>query len=144
MLTGVLRDLPSEVSNFEPELALDGGPDGLDVFRRLVPGAHAALKPDGFLAVELYEELARPAPHSPTAGFVHVDVASDPQRASARAGGLEDRKGVLIEELPLVEWLDESKAALLGRIGDRKPEVAIILGSSGPGRADERTPFTCI
>ncbi len=39
----------------------------------------------------------------------------------------------MIEELPLVEWLDESKAALLGRIGDRKPEVAIILGSGlGP------------
>lgn len=39
----------------------------------------------------------------------------------------------MIEELPLVEWLDESKAALLGRIGDRRPEVAIILGSGlGP------------
>lgn len=39
----------------------------------------------------------------------------------------------MIEELPLVEWLGESKAALLGRIGDRKPEVAIILGSGlGP------------
>ncbi len=39
----------------------------------------------------------------------------------------------MIEELPLVEWLDESKAALLGRIGDRKPEIAIILGSGlGP------------
>lgn len=39
----------------------------------------------------------------------------------------------MIEELPLLEWLDESKAALLGRIGDRKPEVAIILGSGlGP------------
>lgn len=39
----------------------------------------------------------------------------------------------MIEELPLVEWLAESKAALLGRIGDRKPEVAVILGSGlGP------------
>lgn len=39
----------------------------------------------------------------------------------------------MIEELPLVEWLVESKAALLGRIGDRKPEVAVILGSGlGP------------
>lgn len=76
--TGVLRDLPSEVSNFEPELALDGGPDGLDVFRRLVPWAHASLKPDGFLAVELYEEsLDQAADIARQAGFAHVDVASD-------------------------------------------------------------------
>jgi release factor glutamine methyltransferase len=36
----------------DPRLALDGGRDGLDIFRRLVPGALAALKPGGWLLCE--------------------------------------------------------------------------------------------
>ena len=36
-------------------VALDGGPDGLDVFRRLLELAATALEPGGTLAVELYE-----------------------------------------------------------------------------------------
>lgn len=49
------EEVPAEVRDFEPELALDGGPDGLDVFRRLLDLAPAALAPGGMLAVELYE-----------------------------------------------------------------------------------------
>jgi len=40
----------------EPRLALDGGADGLDLYRRLVPRARAVLTPGGFLAVEIGEE----------------------------------------------------------------------------------------
>lgn len=36
----------------EPLLALDGGVDGLEIYRRLVPLAVSALKPGGWLAVE--------------------------------------------------------------------------------------------
>ena len=55
--TRVLREeVPAEVADFEPELALDGGVDGLDVFRRLLELAPAALAPGGMLAVELFEE----------------------------------------------------------------------------------------
>ena len=54
--TQVLRDeVPAEVADYEPELALDGGDDGLDVFRRLLELAPAALVPGGMLAVELFE-----------------------------------------------------------------------------------------
>lgn len=54
--TQVLREeVPAEVADFEPELALDGGDDGLDVFRRLVELAPKALAPGGLLAVELFE-----------------------------------------------------------------------------------------
>jgi release factor glutamine methyltransferase len=46
-----LAHLAPEVQR-EPRLALDGGADGLDVLRRLVPAARAQLTPGGTLAVE--------------------------------------------------------------------------------------------
>lgn len=52
----VMRKLPDEVANFEPELALAGGADGLDVYRRLLDAAPRALVPGGMLAVELHED----------------------------------------------------------------------------------------
>lgn len=55
--TAVLQsEVPAEVRDHEPELALDGGTDGLDVFRRLLELAPRALEPGGMLAVELFEE----------------------------------------------------------------------------------------
>lgn len=52
----VMCKLPDEVANFEPELALAGGADGLDVYRRLLDAAPRALVPGGMLAVELHED----------------------------------------------------------------------------------------
>ncbi|MRS12192.1 MAG: peptide chain release factor N(5)-glutamine methyltransferase [Actinobacteria bacterium] len=46
-------ELPAEILGFEPREALDGGPDGLDVFRRIISGAGAWIAPGGALAVEL-------------------------------------------------------------------------------------------
>lgn len=44
----------------EPALALDGGPDGLRVIRRIVSEAPAYLKPDGFLMLEIgYDQPQR-------------------------------------------------------------------------------------
>ncbi len=54
--TDVLGSLSSEVADFEPRLALDGGYDGLDVFKRIVAWAYAALKPRGLIAFELFED----------------------------------------------------------------------------------------
>lgn len=51
--TGELAELPRDVREFEPRLALDGGPDGLAVYRRLIPMAAAALRPGGLLALEI-------------------------------------------------------------------------------------------
>lgn len=50
--TGELAALAPEV-RAEPVMALDGGPDGLDVIRRLVTSAPAALNPGGWLVLEL-------------------------------------------------------------------------------------------
>jgi len=48
-----LDDLMPEVRDFEPRLALDGGADGLDCYRRLLPAAVGRLKPGGWLLVEV-------------------------------------------------------------------------------------------
>lgn len=45
--------LHPQVRDHEPALALFAGPSGLDIYRRLIPAAHAALKPDGLLALEI-------------------------------------------------------------------------------------------
>jgi len=45
--------LQREVQNFEPHLALFGGEDGLNVYRRLIPEAFRVLNPGGLLALEL-------------------------------------------------------------------------------------------
>ncbi len=50
--SGDLPGLSKEVHN-EPQLALDGGPDGLDLYRLLVPQAEKLLKPGGHLLMEI-------------------------------------------------------------------------------------------
>ncbi|KAA0892050.1 peptide chain release factor N(5)-glutamine methyltransferase [Oryzomonas rubra] len=45
--------LEPEVRDFDPRGALDGGADGLDLYRILIPGAPAHLNPSGWLLVEV-------------------------------------------------------------------------------------------
>ena len=45
--------LPDEVRVYEPREALDGGPDGLEVIRKLVAGCGERLKPGGWLLLEV-------------------------------------------------------------------------------------------
>lgn len=45
--------LQREVREWEPRAALDGGPDGLAVYRRLVPDAARLLRPGGWLILEI-------------------------------------------------------------------------------------------
>ena len=62
--TSVLeQEVPAEVKGFEPELALDGGEDGLDIYRRLLEAAPRMLLPGGMLCVELYEGHLDKAAH---------------------------------------------------------------------------------
>jgi release factor glutamine methyltransferase len=46
-------DLATEVRDHDPRLALDGGSDGLDAYRSLIPQAARLLAPGGVLAVEV-------------------------------------------------------------------------------------------
>ena len=76
--TAVLADIPNEVGDFEPALALDGGPDGLAIFRRLLDWCTTALKPGGAFAFELHETcLDDAAAEADYAGFSDVRIIND-------------------------------------------------------------------
>lgn len=59
--TKVMDELPHEVADFEPHLALDGGCDGLDIFRRLLNAAPYMLREGGLFICELFEKACDPA-----------------------------------------------------------------------------------
>jgi release factor glutamine methyltransferase len=50
---GDRASLEPQVRDFEPASALFAGPSGLDVYERLIPQAQAALKPGGWLLMEI-------------------------------------------------------------------------------------------
>ncbi len=88
----VMSTIPREVAAFEPALALDGGADGLDLFRPLTAWAASALKPGGGYAVELHETcLDAAASIARDAGFADVrivaDLAGRPRVLTARKPG---------------------------------------------------------
>ncbi|MGE5370493.1 MAG: peptide chain release factor N(5)-glutamine methyltransferase [Solirubrobacterales bacterium] len=54
--TAEMTKLAKEIREFEPVLALDGGPDGLDYYRGLLPQAYARLRPGGLLLMEISDQ----------------------------------------------------------------------------------------
>lgn len=75
--------LPPSIRDHEPRLALDGGPDGLDVIRRLLSQSQGLLQPGGTLLIEIgasQGEAAREAaetffPENGISVRVHPDLA---------------------------------------------------------------------
>ena len=49
----IIATLEPEVSLFEPAIALDGGPDGLRFYRRILDCAEDLLAPDGWILLEI-------------------------------------------------------------------------------------------
>ena len=73
-----METLPQEVAGFEPHLALDGGPDGLVFFDRLITEALPLVRPGGFFACELHETCLDEAAHRlRAAGLADVAVTND-------------------------------------------------------------------
>lgn len=50
--SGKIAQMPPEARDHEPRTALDGGPDGLDIFRRVAADARTWLAPGGHLLIE--------------------------------------------------------------------------------------------
>jgi release factor glutamine methyltransferase len=74
---GDIAGLSREVQR-EPRGALDGGPDGLDVIRRLIPAAAARLAPGGVLAVEHgFDQGAAVRALFAEAGYAEIQTAQD-------------------------------------------------------------------
>ena len=76
--SGKIPGLMEEVRGFEPLLALDGGADGLDFYRRIIKDARDFLKPGGWLGLEIgydqreaVEELLR------RQGFIMTETLQD-------------------------------------------------------------------
>ena len=73
-----IKDLAPEVAEFDPVLALSGGPDGLDRYRELLPHAARLLAPDGLLALELgFGQAEAVADLLPGVGMSRVDLIKD-------------------------------------------------------------------
>lgn len=51
--TAEMAELPRDVADFEPHLALEAGTNGTDVIERLIPQAAANLRSGGFLLIEI-------------------------------------------------------------------------------------------
>ena len=79
--SGIIPTLPVEVEHFEPHLALDGGPDGLRVLRRLAAQAPRFLRPGAWLLMEIGEEQAGPLASLMAAeGFSRIGARRDLRR----------------------------------------------------------------
>jgi release factor glutamine methyltransferase len=69
-----IETLEVDIKNFEPRLALDGGPDGLDFYRTWIPKIHRYLKANGFAALEIGAEQGRQVAELFAATGMYEDV----------------------------------------------------------------------
>jgi release factor glutamine methyltransferase len=73
-----MTELDIEVKNFDPDLALRGGDDGLDAYRTIINEAKAFLKPNGVLLFEIgYDQGEAVSFLLRDAGFTGITVEKD-------------------------------------------------------------------
>ncbi len=94
--SAAIDGLEPEVSRHEPRLALDGGADGLDVYRRLVPLAARRARRGVLLEVG-HTQAARVLDLMRRAGLVHLrthkDLAGIDRVVEGRRGGSSEAEG---------------------------------------------------
>jgi release factor glutamine methyltransferase len=73
-----IKTLQPEIKNWEPSVALDGGTDGLDFYRELIPAAKYFLKEGGLIMLELgigqsgeVEDIIE------SSGYSHIETIKD-------------------------------------------------------------------
>jgi release factor glutamine methyltransferase len=90
-----IESLEPEVRDFDPRTALNGGVDGLDIYRELIPAALSCLNPGGWLLVEVGAEQAADVAElfRSVTGFGETVTARDP-------GGIERVVGAQRKDSP--------------------------------------------
>ncbi len=75
----VIPTLMREVKDHEPMMALDGGKDGLDFYRRIIEGAPERLEREGILALEIGHDQAEAVTRmiEETEKFKKIEVLKD-------------------------------------------------------------------
>jgi len=73
--TNEMGALSPVVSNYEPHLALHGGQDGMDIYRRLIPNSVKFLRPGGALFLEIGPAAVRNI--MVESGFANVSMKPD-------------------------------------------------------------------
>lgn len=74
----VIETLETEVKDYEPRLALDGGNDGLDLIKRIISGAPGYLNGGGKLFLEIgYDQGEAVVALMEQAGFKYVECVKD-------------------------------------------------------------------
>jgi release factor glutamine methyltransferase len=73
---GISEQLPREVRDHEPALALYAGEDGLAIYRRLIPAAARALNPGGTLVLEIGSTQAE-AVRAMLSDWIEIQVRTD-------------------------------------------------------------------
>jgi release factor glutamine methyltransferase len=93
---GDLSRLAPEVAAFEPRLALDGGEDGLDCLRALIPALHRLASADSVVLIEIGGDQAASASallfdHGLQDVEVIADLSGTPRCLAARPGRNEKK-----------------------------------------------------
>lgn len=75
----LIKTLAPEVKDWEPLVALRGGPDGLEIIRKIINGAPGHLKPGGILVLELASGMGKKvlSPLAKRAGLKDIQVKKD-------------------------------------------------------------------
>jgi len=77
--TQAMGALSREVAAYDPNSALHGGPDGLNPYRRIIPGAQEFLRPGGWLGVEIgYDQGSAAKVLFRESGYENIRLITDP------------------------------------------------------------------
>ena len=71
------QELPVDVAQHEPSIALFGGPDGMDIPRQFIDAAARLLKSGGFLAIEHHESHPAAIADAMSAEFEDIQTHKD-------------------------------------------------------------------
>ncbi len=91
--TSVIGSLEDEVRRFDPALALDGGEDGLDFYRRLIGASRDYLSPGGWLLLEIgHDQREAVLRMMEKAGYKELQAVSDLAGHDRVVMGQKDRR----------------------------------------------------